>query len=234
MPQSVILHGERGRLAEAPRLFFMANQVMAVALSGWFLLGGGYATLDRWFHLDWRAGNRLRRLLLFACSITYMLRLTFNLFYTLRRRIGWQEALGNSGIMYILHFVLDVLGGRQDARLGPADVAAGALFVAGSALTTGSETMRHAWKRDPANQGRLYTEGPNRWVQHPNYLGEVISWGGYAWLAHYRAAALVPLSMLAGFIFYNIPLLNGYLARHYGAAFEEYAARTRKLIPFIY
>ena len=37
MTQNVILHGQRGRLTEAPRLFFMANQVLAVALSGWFL-----------------------------------------------------------------------------------------------------------------------------------------------------------------------------------------------------
>ena len=92
MTQNVILHGERGHLSEAPRLFFMVNQVLAVALSGWFLLGSGYAALDRWFHLGWRAGNGVRRLFLFACSVIYMLRLTFNLFHTLRRRIGWQEA----------------------------------------------------------------------------------------------------------------------------------------------
>jgi protein-S-isoprenylcysteine O-methyltransferase Ste14 len=234
MTQSVILHGERGNLSEGPRIFFMVNQVLAVALSGWFLLGSGYATIDRWFHLGWQAGNRLRRIFLFVCSIVYMLRLTFNLFYTLRRRIGWSEAWGNSLVMYVLHFVLDVLGGRATAAPGPADAAAGALFVAGSAITTGSEAARHQWKQQPRHQGRLYTEGLNRWTQHPNYLGEVISWGGYAWLAHYAAAALVPLSMLAGFIFYNIPLLNAYLARHYGEAFAAYAARTKKLIPFIY
>ena len=117
---------------------------------------------------------------------------------------------------------------------GPSDALAGILFVSGSAITTGSEAARDQWKRQPGHQGQLYTGGLFRCVQHPNYLGEVISWGGYAWLAHYAAAALVPLSMLGGFIFYNIPLLNAYLARHYGASFEEYAARTRKLIPFIY
>lgn len=234
MTQAVILHGQRGRLTEAPRLFFMVNQVLAVALSGWFLLGNGYATISRVFHVGWRGGNRARRTVLFACSIVYMLRLSFNLFRTLRRRIGWEEAWGNSLLMYFLHFVLGVLGGRQEAPLGPADAVAGALFVAGSAITSGSEAARDAWKQDPANHGHLYTEGLNRWVQHPNYLGEVISWGGFAWLTHYLAAALVPLSMLAGFVFYNIPLLNRYLARHYGASFDEYAARTKKLIPFIY
>jgi hypothetical protein len=207
MTKSVILHGEHGRLSEAPRLFFMTNQVLAVVLSTWFLLGTGYATLDRWFHLGWRAGNPARRLFLLACSVTYMLRLTFNLFYTLRRRIGWQEAWGNSLIMYVLHFVLDVLGGRSDAAPEPADALAGVLFASGSAITTGSEAARYRWKQQTWHRGKLYTSGLFRWVQHPNYFGEVLSWGGYAWLAHYAAAALVPLSMLGGFIFYNIPFI---------------------------
>lgn len=234
MTQSVILHGEPGSLREPPRLFFLANQVLAVTLSGWFLLGGGYAALGRWFHLRWQAGTRLRRVLLFACSLVYMLRLTFNLFYTLQRRIGWQEALGNSLVMYLLHFLLDVLGGRSPAVLRPADAAAAALFVAGSAITTGSEAARFRWKQSPENQGKLYTGGLFQWVQHPNYTGEVLSWGGYAWLAHHATAALAPLSILAGFVFYNVPLLNAYLTHRYGAAFEAYAARTKKLIPFVY
>jgi protein-S-isoprenylcysteine O-methyltransferase Ste14 len=234
MMQSVILHGQRGRLSEAPRLFFLANQVLAVALSGWFLLGNGYAALYRWFHLGWQAGNRLRRVLLFACSVIYLLRLTLNLFYLLRRRMGWQEAWANSLVMYILHFVLDVLGGRVAAAPGPLDALAGVLFVAGSAITTGSEFGRQQWKQQPSHKGKLYTGGLFRWAQHINYFGEVISWGGYASLAHYAAAALVPASMLGGFIFYNIPLLDAYLARRYGTAFQEFAARTKKLIPFIY
>ncbi len=234
MTQSVILHGQRGSRTEAPRLFFMGNQVLAVVLSGWFLLGSGYTTLDRRFRLGWRAGNRLRRVWLFSCALIYMLRLSFNLFHTLRRRIGWQEAWGNSLVMYVLHFVLDVLGGRSAEAPGAADALAAALFVTGSAITTGSEAARNHWKQVPGHQGKLYTGGLFGWVQHPNYLGEVISWGGYAWLAHYTGAALVPVSMLAGFIFYNIPLLNAYLTRHYGASFEEYAARTKKLIPFVY
>ena len=40
--------------------------------------------------------------------------------------------------------------------------------------------------------------------------------------------------MLAGFVFVNIPILDAHLHDHYGAAFEEYARRTRKLIPFVY
>ena len=40
--------------------------------------------------------------------------------------------------------------------------------------------------------------------------------------------------MLAGFVFVNIPVLDSHLHDHYGGAFDDYARRTRKLIPFVY
>ena len=46
--------------------------------------------------------------------------------------------------------------------------------------------------------------------------------------------AVIPVLMLAGFVFVNIPMLDSHLHDKYGAAFEEYAGRTRKLIPFVY
>jgi protein-S-isoprenylcysteine O-methyltransferase Ste14 len=45
---------------------------------------------------------------------------------------------------------------------------------------------------------------------------------------------VIPSIMLAGFVFANIPMLDSHLHNHYGAAFDEYAARTSKLIPFVY
>jgi protein-S-isoprenylcysteine O-methyltransferase Ste14 len=234
MNQAVILHGRQGRLFEAPRLFFLANQALAVALAGWLLSGNGYAALDRLSGLDWVAGNAGRRMLLFAFAVFYLLRLTFTLFYLLRRRMGWQEAWGNSLIMYAIHFLLDGLGGRVSTPLGPLDALALLLFLAGSTITTGSELGRHLWKRRPERQGQLYTGGLFRWARRINYFGELVSWSGYALLAHYPAAALVPAAMFSGFVFYNIPVLDAYLARHYGQAFHDFAARTKKLIPFIY
>jgi protein-S-isoprenylcysteine O-methyltransferase Ste14 len=46
--------------------------------------------------------------------------------------------------------------------------------------------------------------------------------------------AVIPVLMLAGFVFVNIPVLDSHLHDHYGSAFDEYARRTRKLIPFLY
>jgi protein-S-isoprenylcysteine O-methyltransferase Ste14 len=46
--------------------------------------------------------------------------------------------------------------------------------------------------------------------------------------------AVIPLLMLLGFVFVNVPVLDAHLHDHYGAEFDEYARRTRKLIPFLY
>jgi protein-S-isoprenylcysteine O-methyltransferase Ste14 len=234
MKQGIVLYGQQGRRFEGPRLVFWANQMLSVALVGWFLLGDGYAALDRWLGLHWTPGDAGRRMLLFGFAVAYLPRLAFTLFYLLRRRMGWQEAWGNSLIMYVIHFLLDVLGGRVTAPLGPLDAGAVLLFVAGSAITSGSELQRHLWKQRPQHQGRLYTGGLFRWARHINYFGELVSWSGYALLARHPAAAAVPATMLGGFVFYNIPMLDDYLARRYGPAFRAYAARTKKLIPFLY
>jgi protein-S-isoprenylcysteine O-methyltransferase Ste14 len=234
MKQGVVLYGQQGRRFEAPRLVFLVNQMLSVALVGWFLLGDGYATLDRWLGLHWAPGDAGRRMLLFAFAAACLLRLAFTLFYLLRRRMGWQEAWGNSLIMYVIHLLLDVLGGRVTAPLGPLDAGAVLLFVVGSAITSGSEFQRHLWKKRPRHQGQLYTGGLFRWARHINYFGELVSWSGYALLAHHLTAVAVPAAMLGGFVFYNIPMLDDYLARRYGPAFDAYAARTKKLIPFLY
>jgi protein-S-isoprenylcysteine O-methyltransferase Ste14 len=234
MKQGIVLHGARGRRFEASKVVFLGNQMLSVGLVGWLLLGGGYAVLDHALGWHWTPGAAGRRILLFVFAVCYLPRLAFTLFYLLRRRMSWQEAWGNSLIMYVVHFLLDVLGGRVATPLGPLDVVAVVLFLTGSSLTTGSELQRHLWKRRPEHQGQLYTGGLFRWARHINYFGELVSWSGYALLAHYPAAAIVPVSMLAGFVFYNVPMLDGYLSRRYGPAFQAYAARTKKLIPFVY
>ena len=40
--------------------------------------------------------------------------------------------------------------------------------------------------------------------------------------------------MTAGFLFQHVPNLDAYLSKKYGAEFDDYDARTRKLILFVY
>jgi len=56
----------------------------------------------------------------------------------------------------------------------------------------------------------------------------------FAWSQDAGLTIVIPSIMLAGFAFANIPMLDSHLHDHYGAAFDEYEARTSKLIPFVY
>jgi protein-S-isoprenylcysteine O-methyltransferase Ste14 len=47
-------------------------------------------------------------------------------------------------------------------------------------------------------------------------------------------SALIPVIMLAGFVFANIPALDAHLHAKYGTMFDEYAKHTPKLIPLVY
>jgi steroid 5-alpha reductase family enzyme len=108
------------------------------------------------------------------------------------------------------------------------------LFLTGSWMNSYAEYARHKWKQRAENRGRLYTLGLFRYSRHPNYLGDLISFSGLCLIAGRWITAVVPLMMLCGFVFANIPMLDAHLHDHYGTAFDEYAKRTRKLIPFLY
>ena len=115
-----------------------------------------------------------------------------------------------------------------------AGVGAG-LFVLGSWMNSLSGVhATHVWKRRPENLGCLYTLGLFRYSRHPNYLGDLISFSGLCLAQRTLVTIVIPSIMLAGFVFANIPMLDSHLHNHYGAAFDEYAARTSKLIPFVY
>ena len=108
------------------------------------------------------------------------------------------------------------------------------LFVFGSWVNSHAEYARYNWKRLEENHGRLYTRGLFQYSRHPNYLGDLISFSGICLIGGAWITIVIPVLMLAGFVFVNIPLLDSHLHDHYGAAFDEYAAHTRKLIPFLY
>jgi steroid 5-alpha reductase family enzyme len=114
------------------------------------------------------------------------------------------------------------------------DLLALVVYLAGSYFNTGSELGRYIWKQHPGHQGQLYTGGLFAYAVHINYFGDVLLFSGFALLTHRLIAFVIPLFMLCLFVFVNIPLLDAHLKQHYGPAFDAYARRTRKLIPFIY
>lgn len=132
-----------------------------------------------------------------------------------------------------IYLLFAIAGGTNPVQLS-ASVGLGAvLFLAGSWMNSYAEYGRHRWKQRPENRGRLYTLGLFRYSSHPNYLGDVISFTGICLISGRWVCVFIPTIMLLG-LFVNIPMLDSHLHCHYSAAFDEYAARTSKLIPFVY
>lgn len=103
-----------------------------------------------------------------------------------------------------------------------------ALFLFGMALNITSDNVLFRLRR-PGDEGyRIPRGGAYRWVSAPNYLGELIEWGGFA-------LATWSLSALAFFLFTFANLVPRALAHHrwYRAQFPDYPPERKALIPFL-
>ena len=139
--------------------------------------------------------------------------------------------------MAIFEIGLLTLGGalnHQAVPIGTLDFLAIGLLILGSYMNTGSEWQRKIWKQDMANKGHCYTKGLFRYSMHINYFGDTVLFTGWALLTANFWALGLPLMMSLMFVFMHIPGLDAYLSQRYGQEFDEYALRTKRLIPFVY
>lgn len=81
---------------------------------------------------------------------------------------------------------------------------------------------------------RVVTHGPYRYVRHPSYTGSLVAFLGVALLMHSVPAILVALAPIAGAMAWRIHVEEGALRAAFGDAYRDYAARTRRLVPFVY
>lgn len=205
-----------------------------LALVWWLLFGGGIQTAGDWFGFAWRPGGPARRAMLAGALSIYYVRILFTEFVFLKRGVSWSEVFTIVPWILCIDVLLAIAGGVNRVPAGAATAIGGALFAIGSWMNTYAEHQRNTWKQQPANRDRLYTQGLFRLSRHPNYFGDVLSFSGLCLISGAWITALIPVLMLAGFVFVNVPALDSHLGAKYGAAFEEYARRTPKLIPFIY
>jgi protein-S-isoprenylcysteine O-methyltransferase Ste14 len=206
------------------------------AITAWYLICASAAV---WLTFGPAAaggapGDVGRRVVLIASVAVYIVRAAHTLFAFVTRRIPWWEAAWGGGIIGTVLFFFLLTGLRVPQPLGPADLAAALLYVAGSWLGTASELARHRWKARPENRGHLYTEGLFRLSRHVNYFGDLLLFAGCAILARQWWAAIVPAAMALNFVLVIIPAHDAYLAGRYGREFDDYARRTKKLIPLVY
>ena len=146
----------------------------------------------------------------------------------------WSEVFTIAPWLLAIVLLLAIAAGTNGAPPGAASAEGVGLFVLGSWMNSYAEYTRHVFKSKPENKGKLYTEGLFRYSRHPNYLGDLLSFSGLCMISGAWVTTIIPVLMLGGFVFVNIPVLDAHLCDCYGSAFDEYARHTRKLIPFVY
>jgi 3-oxo-5-alpha-steroid 4-dehydrogenase 1 len=111
----------------------------------------------------------------------------------------------------------------------PRFVVGGALFVADSVINLHSDSILRGLRRPGETGYRIPDGGLYRWVSSPNYLGEIIQWGGWA-IATWSGAGLA---------FFLLTIAN--LAprarsnhRWYRTGFADYPSERRALVPFVW
>lgn len=122
------------------------------------------------------------------------------------------------------------LGRYPSSWLGDPRFVAGAVaFVAGMAINIQSDSILFRLRR-PGEQGyKIPRGGAYRLVSSPNYMGELIEWGGWA-------VATWSLAGLAFFVFTFANLVPRAVANHawYRRTFADYPKERRAVIPWLW
>ncbi len=80
---------------------------------------------------------------------------------------------------------------------------------------------------------QLITDGPYRFLRHPRYLGILAFTAGIA-LVFRSGLALVLVAALALLLLWRIQDEEALMHQEFGARWEAYCRKSRRLIPFIY
>jgi len=220
--------------SQTQRLTLAVLLAACLVLAWWLLAGAGIRLAAGWFGWTVPAGDGTREITLAVALSIYFIRVLFTEFVFLQRGVSWAEVFTIAPWVLFIFVLLCLGAATNTAPCGTAWGAGIALFVLGSWMNTHAEYARYTWKRQPEHKAKLYTLGLFRISRHPNYLGDMLSFSGLCLLAGRWMTVVIPALMLAGFVFVNIPALDAHLRSHYGTEFDEYARRTRKLIPFVY
>lgn len=209
--------------------------LLFLGVAGWIYFGGGSELLSRLLSSD-RTGPAYspRHAVLFGFGVVLFLRMSFALFFLLKRKFGWDELGGVVFALFVYQVGFALSAFAQATELGILDAPAVLLFMFGSYLNTGSEWQRKCFKENPENKGRLYAEGLFSWARHINYFGDTLWVLGWSMLTGNLWALLVPIALTAAFLIGFIPSLSKHLATRYGDQYEDWKRNTKAFVPFVY
>jgi len=205
-----------------------------IGLAYFILFGGGDVFISGLFGWPVLEQPPQRRWFILLFNVIVLVRMAIMMFVFLKRQMPWAEVF-SVPIAYAIYYVgFAILILPNSAGLGIWDWTGLGVFALGSYLNTASEWQRHIFKSDPANKGKLYTQGLFGVSMHINFFGDVLWVLGYAMIAGHIVGYGLTLLLLAFFMFFNVPKLDNYLRDRYREPFKKYEDKTKKLIPFIW
>lgn len=216
-----------------PKSFITAAMAVSIIFS-FFILFIEKTELISWLQLYATACIFSRKILLFVCFFIYFIRLMTTLFVFYQRKMYWIEAIIIMNLMPVIIPYVAYLGGNNMQQMGFIEIVGITLFILGSCLNTGSEYLRHDWKKKKENKGHLYTGGLFKYAIHINYFGDITLFTGITFIANKLILLIIPGSMALIFVLILIPLKENYLKGKYGDEFHIYKAKTKRLVPFVY
>ena len=121
------------------------------------------------------------------------------------------------------------------AHLGVLSFVGGLVFAGGLFFEAVGDDQLRRFKSDPANAGKLMTQGLWSWTRHPNYFGDACVWAGLTLIALEAplgwTTVLSPLVMT--YFLVNVSgkaLLERRLEKRY-PEYADYRARTSGFLP---
>jgi protein-S-isoprenylcysteine O-methyltransferase Ste14 len=169
-----------------------------------------------------------RAWLCMLCGGGFVVRVLVQMFAFWSRGTPWVEVFAEAGGVIPLSLASFAFGAsrRSHEPIGTMEVLALPVFLLGTYLNLWPEYTRYIWKLDPANSGKLYTEGLFASCRHINYFGEVLSFVGFA-MASALPNLWVPAVMGVGMAVWSVPEIDFYLADKYGEQWTEYTSEVQ-------
>ncbi len=196
-----------------------------------------------------------RRVLVTALVLVWGLRLAVHVFARNRKKgedfryAAWRAAWGRWFVLrsYCQVFLLQglflliiawpivLVNATPQSGLGWRDLAGAAVWLIGFVFEAVADLELTRFKKDPANRGRVLTEGLWRFSRHPNHFGEALVWWGIFILAlgseggWTALASPLLITLLVRFVS-GVPMLERKSREN--PEFRAYARRTNAFIPW--
>lgn len=147
----------------------------------------------------------------------------------------WWIVVMNGMMMFIMSIPSILINQSMALGLNILDVIGLAIWVLGFCCETFADQQLSHFMKNPANKGKIMTQGLWYYSRHPNYFGEMVMWWGIfcialsAPLGFLAIISPITITILLTF-FTGVPMLERVFENN--PEYQEYKKHTSMLIPW--